>query len=160
MAVVTCGLGLMSRTRAPRLIFLLTGAERAVRRWIEARGSANSMTAAKAGVLLYLRQNPAATMSELSTALQASPAGTSGLLARMETGDLVARSADAADQRITRVTLTAHGAHLAGEAMLALDDLNAQLNEGFDEQELAVVARWLSHAADALGPPHPVAGSR
>lgn len=138
----------MSRSRAPRLIFLLSRAERGVRRWIDARGRSNGMTAAKAGVLLYLRRNSAATMSELSTALRASPAGASGLLARMESGGLVARAADESDQRITRVTLTDHGVQAAREARTALDDLNAALNEGFDEQELATVARWLSHAAD------------
>ena len=140
----------MSRARTPRLIFLLSNAERSVRRWIETRGRSNGMTAAKGGVLLYLRQNPAATMSELSAALRASPAGASGLLARMEAGGLVVRAPDESDQRITRVTLTQQGNHVAGETMTALGNLNAALTEGFDEQELAIVARWLSHAADAL----------
>jgi DNA-binding MarR family transcriptional regulator len=92
-------------------------------------------------------------MSELSTALRASPAGASGLLARMESAGLVARLADESDQRITRVTLTDHGAQLAREARAALDDLNVALNEGFNEQELVTVARWLSHAADTLSTP-------
>lgn len=143
----------MSRARTPRLIFLLSNAERSVRRWIETRGSSYGMTAAKGGVLLYLRQNPGATMSELTAALRASPAGASGLLARMEAGGFVARAPDDSDQRITRVTLTEEGAHAAGETMTELGGLNAALSEGFDEQELAIVARWLSHAADALNTP-------
>lgn len=140
----------MSPSRAPRLIFLLSGAERAVRRWIDARGNAYGMTAAKGGVLMYLRQNPAATMSELSSALRASLAGSSGLLARMESGGLVSRAPDVADQRITRVTLTERGTRVAKETEAAINELNAQLTDGFDEQELATVARWLDHASSVL----------
>ncbi|WP_209324956.1 MarR family winged helix-turn-helix transcriptional regulator [Brevibacterium renqingii] len=140
----------MSRSQPPRLIFLLSNAERTVRRWIEARGSASGMTAAKGGVLMYLRRNPAATMSELTSALHASPAGASGLLARMETAGLVARTPDESDQRVTRVSLTDRGSDVAAEARTALDDLNAALNEGFDDEELATVARWLTRAGGII----------
>lgn len=140
----------MSGSRAPRLIFLLSKAERSVRRWIDARGSSSGMTAAKGGALMYLRQNPAATMSELTAALHASPAGASGLLARMESAGLVARTPDESDQRITRVSLTNRGTEVAAEARSAIDDLNAVLNEGFDAEELATVARWLDQAGRIL----------
>lgn len=140
----------MSGARPPRLIFLLSSAERTVRRWIEARGSAFGMTAAKGGVLMYLRQKPTATMSELTSALRASPAGASGLVARMESAGLVARTPDESDQRVTRVSLTDRGTEAATEARAALDDLNTALNEGFDDHELATVARWLDQAGGIL----------
>lgn len=140
----------MSGARPPRLVFLLSNAERTVRRWIEGRGNGSGMTAAKAGVLMYLRQNPRATMGELTSALRASPAGASGLLARMESTGLVIRTPDESDQRVTRVSLTEWGTEAAAESRTALDDLNAALNTGFDDAELATVARWLTQAGTIL----------
>src|SRR5699024_11652928 len=73
-----------------------------------------------------------------------------GLVARMESAGLVARTPDESDQRVTRVSLTDRGTEAATEARAALDDLNTALNEGFDDQELATVARWLDQAGGIL----------
>ena len=132
---------------APRLVFLLSVAERAVHRWIDARGRADHVTAATAGALFHVLRHPNSTMAQIATALQASAAGASGLLARMEAAGLVIRHSDAEDQRVIRVNLTAHGAATASRAGLALQELNKELTDGFDEAELAIVARWLRHVA-------------
>lgn len=51
------------------------------------------------------------------------------------------------DQRITRVSLTQLGEAISVTAGESLLDLNTKLTEGFEEEELAVVERWLRHSA-------------
>ncbi|GAA1708461.1 MarR family winged helix-turn-helix transcriptional regulator [Isoptericola hypogeus] len=142
-----------ARRRAPRLVFLTTSAERQMRRWIARRGAGQAghgISAAGCGVLLHLADHPGATIGEVTAALQASPAGTSGLLARMEGAGLVRRRADPDDHRTVRLDLTPAGTAALTDVRGALAELNARLTDGFSPDELAVVARWLEHATRAL----------
>ncbi|MFE7408695.1 MarR family winged helix-turn-helix transcriptional regulator [Isoptericola sp. NPDC057559] len=148
--------------RQPRLVFLTTAAERQMRRWIARRGGAHAAThgstrnggqgfgAPAAGVLLHLADYPGATIGEVTTALQASPAGTSGLLARMEHADLVRRRTDPDDRRTVRLDLTPAGTAALDDVRAALAELNDRLTDGFSPDELAVVARWLEHVTRTL----------
>ncbi|WP_264030702.1 MarR family winged helix-turn-helix transcriptional regulator [Cellulosimicrobium sp. SH8] len=141
----------------PRLVFLTTVAERQMRRWIARRGSANvsgnggqGFGAPAAGVLLHLADHPGATIGEVTSALQASPAGTSGLLARMERADLVRRRTDPDDRRTVRLDLTPAGTAALDDVRAALAELNDRLTDGFTPDELATVARWLEHVTRTL----------
>ena len=143
--------------RTPRMVFLTTAAERQMRRWIARRGSARTtgdggpgLGAAAAGVLLHLATHPGATIGEVTAALQASPAGTSGLLARMERADLVRRRVDPDDRRTVRLDLTRTGTAALDDVRAALAELNDRLTEGFTPDELATVARWLEHVTRTL----------
>ncbi|MGO3484696.1 MAG: MarR family transcriptional regulator, partial [Cellulosimicrobium funkei] len=81
---------------------------------------------------------------------QASPAGTSGLLARMERADLVRRRPDPDDRRSVRLDLTPTGTAALDDVRAALAELNDRLTEGFTPDELATVARWLEHVTRTL----------
>ena len=128
--------------RPPRLVFLTTAAERQLRRWIARRGSTHAAAhgsqrnggqgfgAPAAGVLLHLADHPGATIGEVTAALQASPAGASGLLARMERADLVRR-------RTVRLDLTPAGIAALDDVRAALAELNDRLTDGFTPDELA-----------------------
>ncbi|MFC7876711.1 MarR family winged helix-turn-helix transcriptional regulator [Isoptericola sp. NPDC057391] len=148
--------------RPPRLVFLTTAAERQMRRWIARRGSAHAAAhgqqrnggqgfgAPAAGVLLHLADHPGATIGEVTTALQASPAGASGLLARMERADLVRRRTDPDDRRTVRLDLTPTGTAALDDVRTALAELNDRLTDGFTDDELATVSRWLEHVTRTL----------
>jgi DNA-binding MarR family transcriptional regulator len=101
-------------------------------------------------VLLNLADHPGATIGEVTAALRTYPAGTSGLLARMERADLVRRRADPDDRRTVRLDLTPAGASALDDVRAALAELNDRLTDGFTPDELATVARWLEHVARAL----------
>ena len=103
-----------------------------------------------AGVLLHLADHPGATIGEVTAALQASPGGASGLLARMERADLVRRRTDPDDRRTVRLDLTPAGTATLDDVRAALAELNDRLTDGFSLDELAVVARWLEHVTHAL----------
>lgn len=139
--------------RPPRLVFLTTAAERQIRRWISRRGADRGIGAAAAGVLLHLGQHPGASIGDVTAALHASAAGTSGLLARMEHAGLLHRRTDTDDRRTIRLDLTPAGADALDDVRAALAELNARLTEGFSPDELATVARWLDHATRTLREP-------
>jgi DNA-binding MarR family transcriptional regulator len=86
----------------------------------------------------------------VTAALQASPAGASGLLARMERANLVRRRTDPDDHRTVRLDLTPTGTAALGDVRTALAELNDRLAHGFTPDELATVARWLEHVTQAL----------
>jgi DNA-binding MarR family transcriptional regulator len=144
------GAGGGSTLRPPRLIFLTLTAERRLRRWIGRRGEDRGLSAAASGVLLYLATRPGASTGEVAEAVDASPAGLSGLLSRLEKSGLITRAPDVADRRTIRVTLTLDGKAALGVVQSALGELNERITDGFSAQELAVVARWLRHVSEVL----------
>ena len=138
------GAGPGNRTaRPPRLFFLTLTAERRLRRWMAARGGEHGISASAGGVLLYLASHPGASTGEVAAAVQASPAGLSGLLSRMEASGFITRTPDPADARTIRLTLTPAGTEALGVVRESLRELNTRINEGFSAEELETVARWL-----------------
>lgn len=131
--------------RLPRLIFLLFNADRAVRRWIDARSGDTGIGASGAGVLFYLAGHPNALIGDVTAALGASPSGMSGLVNRLERGGCLTRSPDPSDARAARLALTPRGRVAVNRARELVDDLNGQLTDGFDDAEIAVIQRWLEH---------------
>ena len=137
--------------KPPRLVFLLMEAERRLGRWISRRGSSRGISAAAAGVLFYVAGNPAATTGQVAEALHGSAAGTSGLLARMESAGLIQRTLDPEDRRSIRISLAPAGEDAMKDVRTAVFDLNGLVTDGFSAQELETVARWLAHVSKSVG---------
>jgi DNA-binding MarR family transcriptional regulator len=134
----------MSPRREPRLVFLLTVAQRRLQRWMAARAQANGVTAAQSGLLFILGQRDGVLMGEAGVALDLGPPGISGLVDRMAAADLIKRRADPDDGRAWRLWLTPAGHAALAHAKAGLVEVNARLTEGFSEAEIDVVARWLT----------------
>lgn len=136
-----------------RLYFLLNVGQRRVQRWIDTRSAEHAgVSAAQAGVLFYLMRHEHALVGEVGAALQLSPSSMTGLANRMMSAGLLERRADENDGRATRLSITAAGQAVIGQARVVLGDLNDKLHDGFSEEELAVVARWLRHLQDKFPP--------
>lgn len=88
--------------------------------------------------------------AELARVLEVSTAASTGIVDRLEARGHVARVADPADRRRTSVQVTDSGrAEVVGLLMPMFAALRA-LDEGFDEAERAVVARYLRGATAAF----------
>jgi DNA-binding MarR family transcriptional regulator len=135
----------------PRFIHLLNSAQRRLQQWIalqQSQATADGVvppSPAQAGVLFALAQPDGQTMGELATTLDLAPSAMSGLVQRMEALGWVARHADEHDGRTLRVWLLPAGQAQLPALKKALQRINNRLAEGFTEDELAVVARWLTH---------------
>jgi len=134
-----------------RFIYLLNSAQRRLQQWIalqHAQAAADGEvppSPAQAGVLFALAKADGLTMGELATMLDLAPSAMSGLVHRLEAPGWVARHPDEHDGRTQRVWLQPAGQAQLPVLKKALQRINARLNEGFTEAELAVVARWLAH---------------
>src|SRR6476469_8780535 len=130
--------------REPRLVFLLTVAQRRLQRWMAARTQHNGVTAAQSGLLFILGQRDGVLMGEAGAALDLGPPGISGLVDRMTAANLIKRRADPDDGRARRRWLTPAGRTALAQAKAGLVEVNARRTEGFREAEIDVVARWLT----------------
>ena len=135
----------------PRFILLLNSAHRRLQQWMAlqqadaAEEGAIAPTPAHSGVLFALDKTDGATMGQLAQALALAPSAVSGLIQRMEVLDWVQRQPCPQDARTQRVWLRPDGRAQLPALRQALVRINARLSEGFTEDELQTVARWLRH---------------
>ncbi len=134
----------MAEPRDRRLVYLLNIGQRRLNRWIEARlGAEGGASAAQGGALFYLAQHDGVLIGEIAAALDLAPSAMTGLADRMSKAGYVERRRDTIDGRAMRLHLTDSGREALAVARRGLADINARLADGFSEQELEVVARWL-----------------
>ena len=135
----------------PRLIFLLNSAQRRLQQWMTAQqawstdAGGHAPSSAQSGVLFALAKADGATMGQLAEALDLAPSAVSGLIQRMEALHWVQRRPCPDDARVQRVWLLEAGRDQLPALKQALQHVNARLHEGFTDDELHTVARWLRH---------------
>lgn len=129
-----------------RFIYLLNLAQRRVQQW--SQDDREGMSSAQAGVLFLLRPSEGVPIGDVARALGAGAAGISGLVDRMEAAKLVRRESAPDDGRAVRVMLTERGRVLRDKAKARAAAINGRLTEGFSEEELRIVARWLTDVCD------------
>ena len=135
----------MSTPSQPRFVFLLNHAHKALQRWIQKQPAAwTDISAAQVGMLFLIRSQGSVTVGEAASALQVAPAAITGLSKRMQAAGLIQRLVDDVDTRKICLTLTPAGKQASVQAKATLQTLNQQLSNGFSEEELNVVARWLN----------------
>lgn len=136
------------RGRSPRLFNLLSLARLNLFRSADAvftRELAYSGTQVVA--LFALQGEEGCQLKDLGRQLQLKNSAVTGLVARMEENGLIVRGQSAMDARAGTLHMSPKGAGVLALALPLLDSLNEQLNAGFSEDELAVVARFLLHAS-------------
>lgn len=126
----------------PRLIYLLATAHRRLEAGIER--DTNGMSPARIGVLLALPVQGRLTMSTLAQALDLGAPAMTGLVDRMCKSGLLQRVQDPQDGRSSLVELTEAGRAARQQMAHQARMLNAQLREGFTDDEISTVARWLT----------------
>lgn len=141
-------MGRSAGTSNRRFIYLLNLAQRRLHRW--SVGKRHGVTASQSGVLFLLGGKSPALIGDIAKALGVGLSGVSGLIDRMEAAGLVRRAPDPEDGRAVRLELTDLGRTARDEAKARTAAINVRLVEGFTEQELDVVARWLTHVGDAF----------
>lgn len=153
----------MSRTSShPRLIILLTSAQRRLQAWIateqvraaDTLGSAPSP--AQGGVLFLLAEQDGRTMGELAAALDLAPSAMTGLVQRMEVAGWVQRRVCEHDTRVQRVWMGEAGRAAVLPLAQATRRIQQRLAAGFTDDELQTVARWLRHVQQLGDPPQEV----
>ena len=134
--------------RSPRLFNLLSQARQNLFRSADAVFTSElGFSGTQVVALFVLKSQEGCQLKDLGHLLQLKNSAVTGLVARMEENGLIVRAQSAFDARAGSLHLSDKGREVLGGALPVLDSLNAQLKSGFSEQELAVVARFLIHAA-------------
>ena len=132
----------------PVFYTLLKAAQKRVERWIEAEAEQiEGVTAAQAGLVLYLGKHDGAAIGDAAEALDVAPSAMTGLVDRMTRAGYVERRPDPTDGRGQRLHLTDQGWAARNKAVALLDDLNQRMGEGLSAEDAEVVARWLDAVA-------------
>ncbi len=135
-----------------RYMYLLTTAQKRLRRRLEQQAESRAgISVVQAAALFALLRQDGALSTELAGQLDIAPSAMTGLADRMLRGGLLERRVDEQDRRINRIWLTAHGREVALTAQGELGPLNQSLTEGFSDDEMAVVSRWLAAVAERFG---------
>lgn len=125
-----------------RFIYLLNVAQRRLQAAIQ--NDEPGRTAARSGLLMAISPSSEGTqMARLGQALDLGPGSLSGLIDRTEKAGLIRRCNDPADGRAWTIVLTEAGQVARKAAVDGARELNSRLCEGFSDDELDVVARWL-----------------
>lgn len=151
----------MKDQKKTRLVFLLNVAQRAVDRWIESSaGGDSALSPAQAGTLFCLSNSDGALIGDVAQAMNIGAPGMSGLANRLEQAGYLVRRRDPQDGRAIRLYQTEEGRLAGQQAKIALGVLNARLSEGFSEDEMAIVGRWLETLPQRLATEEEASPSR
>jgi DNA-binding MarR family transcriptional regulator len=134
-----------------RMFWHLSRAYRRVAAASDARLVDLDLTGTQAGAL-YCFGEDGLLVGELAAKLDLAQSAASGLTQRLEDAGLVARHEVAGDGRAARLKLTVVGRKKRDEAARRTVAANAKLLQGFSEQEIDTVVRWLVHAAETAAP--------
>ena len=127
---------------------LLDRAAHAVRQRLERRAQGElGISMVQVVALLYLADNDGCLNKHLAEALGVQPAGVSGLVDRMQSAGLVQPRASKTDARAQHLHATAAGKKIAIAAKPIIAAMQAELTAGFSDDELDVIARFLTAAS-------------
>jgi MarR family transcriptional regulator, organic hydroperoxide resistance regulator len=104
------------------------------------------VTGTQVMALFAIKSAEGCQLKDLTRLLQLKNSAVTGLVSRMEQNGLIARRPCASDGRASRLFISEHGAAVLAQAQPLLGTINRQLQQGFTDAELAIVARFLNHA--------------
>ncbi|MEM8930766.1 MAG: MarR family transcriptional regulator [Acidobacteriota bacterium] len=133
----------------PRLFLLLSRAHHAVKQRLEQETkSAVGLTRLELAALWALHSEPGLGVQALARELYVDHAVVSRLSKQLFRKGVARRVADPNDRRRAPIELTDEGEAKAAIGLRMLDRANARIAEGFTDEEIAVVARFLKHLID------------
>ena len=134
-----------------RMFWHLARAYRRVSAASDARLADLGLTGTQTGAL-YCFGDDGLLVGELAATLDLAQSAASGLAQRLEEAGLVERHEVAGDGRAARLKLTPSGRRKRDEAARRTVTANSQLLQGFTDNEIDTVVRWLAHAAETAAP--------
>jgi DNA-binding MarR family transcriptional regulator len=134
--------------------FLLRQAWQALRNALDAALRAHGLTGPQYGAMSVLaREGEAMSGADLARACSTTPQAMNEVLATLGREGLVERRAHPTHGRIREVVLTEEGQRRLNAANPAVRELEAKIEEGYGDDEVAAVKAWLVEAARRLDEP-------
>ena len=135
--------------RKRRLIYQINQARHAMMKSMDAGcRAALGISVTQLSALMVLKEREHCLMKELADALMLDNSAVSGLAKRMQNKELIVRTPCLNDARASRLSLSEKGQSLLAQGMALLNDINHEMNDGFEDEELEIVSRYLHHITD------------
>jgi DNA-binding MarR family transcriptional regulator len=128
-----------------RLFYLLNSARQRVYKYADQKAEESlGISVTQLGALMLIATNEGCLLKDLAHSLNLNNSALTGLAARMEHNGLIERRACEQDGRASRLYLTLLGRSKINSAKPLISQLNAAMTEGFNEQEVQVILRFLN----------------
>lgn len=136
-------------TKRRRLIYQINQARHTMIRAMDAGCQAElGISITQLTVLMVLKERERCLMKELAEALMLDNSAVTGLAKRMQHNGLIVKTPCEKDSRASRLSLSEKGRALLVKGMGLLFEVNQTMNQGFSEQELDTVSRYLQQVTD------------
>jgi DNA-binding MarR family transcriptional regulator len=116
------------------------------------------VSSAQLGTLYYLAQHPACSATDIASVLDANKSAVSSMLQRLERAELIQRTPNPKDARGSRLSLTAKGEAVRAQSLAVTRKLTSEITEGFGEDEMDTIARFLASIVERFGRTDPEGG--
>lgn len=134
----------------PRAIFFLNQANHAVRSRFEAALSEVEMTAIQYTVLSVIGRHDGLSSAELSRRFFVTPQTMNELIAGLQRRNLIVRTADPANKRILRMSVTAEGRELLRQCDELADRIERDVFRNMSDEDYHMLARLTRQLAHDL----------
>jgi len=133
-------------TKKRRLIYQLNVARHCMMKYLDT-GSREKLgiSATQLTALMTLRQNKGLLMKELADVLMLDKSAVTGLAKRMQANELIDKVPSEHDSRASLLKITEKGNKALEQGLVLLKEVNLQITEGFTEEELETVSKFLNH---------------
>lgn len=132
-----------------RLFYLLNKARQRVYKVADQRCEDDlDVSVTQLGALLAIAHNDGCQLKDMARELSLNNSAVTGLAGRMEQRGLLERRACDQDGRSSRLYLTAQGRDTVDRAWPLIQTLNQRMTEGFTDEEINVILRFLNRLVD------------
>ncbi len=129
-----------------RLIYQINAARHTMMKFLEAGCQEQlGISVVQLTALMVLNENNGCPMKQLAHALMIDKSAVTGLTKRMLANDLIIKKTNAADSRSNLIFSTELGRSKLFQGLGLLKTVNTSINQGFSEDELETVSRFLQH---------------
>lgn len=132
-----------------RLLFLMNMAQRNMFNYAEKvceQKLGYSIT--QMAAVMFVDNNPGCMQKDVVNGLGLKKSAVTSLLTRIEANGLINRIASEEDARVVNLFTTQDGKEKSAKALPLIAELNQQLTDGFNEEEIAVIARFLNQVRE------------
>ena len=106
------------------------------------------LTQPQYAIMTILNAYPGLSNADLARTALLTPQTLSVIVANLRRADLIGRTPHDTHGRILKIELTARGTHVHAEARQRVRRLEAEIGEGFSEEEKHAVRRWLARMSN------------
>ncbi|MGP4843436.1 MarR family winged helix-turn-helix transcriptional regulator [Marinobacter sp. 1Y8] len=134
-----------------RLFYLLNIARHKVYKYADQQSEdVLGVSVTQLGALMLIHQDDGCLLKDVAQRLHLNNSAITGLATRMVQNGLVERRACDSDGRASRLHLTDLGRRKINEAKPLITQLNAVMKEGFNDDEVQVILRFLNRLVTAF----------